>query len=87
MVAQIVEHISMVDEGAGKLCSRLLRKARAAGGALLMARLGYLPCIHRKGDGLGTEPGWRPLKRCSRALAALSRNHSQTIDGTLPKFV
>jgi len=32
-VAQIVEHISMVDEGAGKLCSRLLRKAQAAGGA------------------------------------------------------
>ena len=32
-VTQIVEHISMVDEGAGKLCSRLLRKAQAAGGA------------------------------------------------------
>lgn len=30
-VAQIVEHISMVDEGGGKICSRLLSKAAADG--------------------------------------------------------
>lgn len=30
-VAQIVEHISMVDEGGGKICSRLLSKAQANG--------------------------------------------------------
>jgi hypothetical protein len=30
-VAQIVEHISMVDEGAMRICARLLRKAQEAG--------------------------------------------------------
>ena len=30
-VAQIVEHVSMVDEGAGKLCTRLLSKSKADG--------------------------------------------------------
>jgi uncharacterized damage-inducible protein DinB len=30
-VAQVVEHISMVDEGAGKICSRLLGKCQAGG--------------------------------------------------------
>lgn len=30
-VAQIVEHVSMVDEGAGKLCTRLLSKSQADG--------------------------------------------------------
>ena len=30
-VAQIVEHISMVDEGAMKICAKLLKKAEAAG--------------------------------------------------------
>lgn len=32
-VAQIVEHISMVDEGAMRICARLLRKAQEAGQA------------------------------------------------------
>lgn len=30
-VAQIVEHVSMVDEGAGKLCTRLLSKSQGDG--------------------------------------------------------
>ena len=30
-VAQIVEHISMVDEGSMKICAKLLKKAEAAG--------------------------------------------------------
>lgn len=30
-VAQIVEHVSMVDEGAGKICHRLLSKSQADG--------------------------------------------------------
>lgn len=41
-IAQIVEHISIVDEGASKICSKLLRKleavaAAAAGGAVTVS--------------------------------------------------
>lgn len=32
-VAQVVEHVAMVDEGGGKICSRLLSKAAKDGGA------------------------------------------------------
>ena len=100
-VAQIVEHISMVDEGSMRICSRLLKKAQEAGqlsdGQVVISE-GFL----QKGTEIATMKVNAPDivqptfgKTISESLAKLDENTEQleklrpmfeSVDGTALKF-
>ena len=100
-VAQIVEHVAMVDEGAMKICTRLLRKAHEAGqlsDGQVMISQGFL----QKGAEIARMKVEAPDfvqptggKTISESLAKLDENTEQleqlrstfeSVDGTALKF-
>ena len=100
-VAQIVEHISMVDEGSMKICAKLLKKAEAAGRAS-DGKISISDTFMQKGKEIAGMKVNAPefvqptgAKSIAESLAKLDENTeqleqvrtlSESVDGTELKF-